>query len=714
MRVKPGKPYPLGANWDGKGVNFALYSENATAVELCLFDEKLKETRIGLRQRTAFVWHIYIEGIKPGQKYGYRVHGPYEPKYGLRFNPRVVLLDPYARALSGIENHEAGILAYDDSHPDKDLVINPQPALGSPLGVVVDEHFDWDNVKKPDHPFHKSVIYEAHVKGLTMTHPEIPDEIRGTYAAIASEPIISYLKDLGITTLELLPVHQHIDDPFLVEKGLTNYWGYSTLSFFSPEIRYSADKRPGMAVLEFKQMVKTLHEADIEVIIDVVYNHTGEGNNNGPTLSFKGIDNPTYYRLSHENPRYYNDYTGTGNTLNVCHPQTLQLIMDSLRYWAEEMQVDGFRFDLASTLAREMHSWNQLSSFFTIIHQDPVISQVKLIAEPWDVGEGGYQVGNFPVRWAEWNGKYRDSIRSFWKGDGGYTGELGYRITGSSDLYEDDGRRPYASINFITAHDGFTLNDLVSYNHKHNEGNLEDNRDGEHENRSWNFGVEGPTNDPNIIEMRKRQQRNFIATLFFSQGTPMICGGDEISRTQGGNNNAYCQDNEISWLNWNLSDEQKEMLDFTRKVINLRHKHPALHRTKFFKGRKIRGTNIRDLIWFRPDGHEMDDEDWANPQTRGMGVFLSGKGMDDVDENGIPIHDDNLMLLLNASGQNVDFFMPNFGVDWEIILDTNDPNNSSIAKFGASTPLKARSLKLLRYKGELTPPPPPIQRALMV
>ncbi|MEW6710351.1 MAG: glycogen debranching protein GlgX, partial [Candidatus Riflebacteria bacterium] len=611
MHVKPGRPFPLGAHFDGKGVNFSLYSEHAEGVELCLFDHSRNETRISLRHRTAFAWHIYIEGIMPGQRYAYRVHGQYQPEKGLRFNPRVLLLDPYARALSDIEHHEYGLFAYDIFHRDKDLEVSLDYAAGTPFGIVTESDFDWEGDRLPRHPFHKSVIYEVHVKGMTRLHPEVPPEIRGTYAAMGSEPIIKYLKELGITTLELLPVHQHIDDPFLIEKGLKNYWGYSTLSFFAPEIRYSSDKSPGGAVREFRQMVKNLHRAGIEVIIDVVYNHTCEGNHNGPTMSFKGIDNQTYYRLVKDNPRYYKDYTGTGNTINVVHPQTLQLIMDSLRYWVSEMHVDGFRFDLCSTLAREMHYWNQLSSFFTIIHQDPVLSQVKLIAEPWDVGEGGYQVGNFPVLWAEWNGKYRDVMRSFWKGDGGYAGEVGYRLTGSSDLYENDGRRPYMSINFITAHDGFTLKDSVSYNHKHNQANLEDNRDGHNDNRSWNCGVEGETTDQKVQKLRTRQMRNLLATLIFSQGTPMLCGGDEICRTQKGNNNAYCQDNEISWFNWNLDHEAKQMLDFTRKIIAIRLEHPALHRTKFFQGRQIRGSNVRDIIWFRPDGGEMDDEDWT-------------------------------------------------------------------------------------------------------
>ncbi|MFZ5950060.1 MAG: glycogen debranching protein GlgX [Candidatus Rifleibacteriota bacterium] len=707
MHVKPGRPFPLGANFDGKGVNFSLYSEHAEGVELCLFDHSRNETRISLRHRTAFVWHIYIEGIMPGQRYAYRVHGQYQPEKGMRFNPRVLLLDPYARALSDIEHHEYGLFAYDIFHRDKDLEVSLDYAAGTPFGIVTEPDYDWEGDRLPRHPFHKSVIYEVHVKGMTKLHPEVPPEIRGTYAAMGSEPIIKYLKELGITTLELLPVHQHIDDPFLIEKGLKNYWGYSTLSFFAPEIRYSSDKSPGGAVREFRQMVKNLHRAGIEVIIDVVYNHTCEGNHNGPTMSFKGIDNPTYYRLVKDNPRYYKDYTGTGNTINVVHPQTLQLIMDSLRYWVSEMHIDGFRFDLCSTLAREMHFWNQLSSFFTIIHQDPVISQVKLIAEPWDVGEGGYQVGNFPVLWAEWNGKYRDVMRSFWKGDGGYAGEVGYRLTGSSDLYENDGRRPYMSINFITAHDGFTLKDSVSFNHKHNLDNLEDNRDGHNDNRSWNCGVEGETTDQKVHQLRTRQMRNLLATLIFSQGTPMLCGGDEICRTQKGNNNAYCQDNEISWFNWNLDHEAKQMLDFTRKIIAIRLKHPALHRTKFFQGRQIRGSNIRDIIWFRPDGGEMDDEDWTSPHTRGLSVFLSGTGIDDVDEDGIPLHDGNFLLMLNAASIDAEFYTPAFNAKWELLIDTFNPEKKELLQAEAQTTMRARSLKLFICRETVQPLPKP-------
>lgn len=703
MKVRPGKPYPLGATYDGKGVNFTLFSEHAEGVDLCLFDQEKNEIRIPLRHRTAFVWHIYIADLKPGQFYAYRVYGPYQPEKGLRFNPRVLLMDPYARALSGVENHQAGIHAYDVRNPNKDLEVGNFYSSGTPLSVVTDDDFDWEGDTHPRHPFHRSVLYEVHVKGISKLHPDVPAQLRGTYAGLASEPMIKYFKELGITTLELLPVHQHIDDPFLVDKGLTNYWGYSSLSFFAPEIRYSSDKTPCGAVREFKEMVKKLHKAGFEVILDVVYNHTCEGNHEGPTMSYKGIDNISYYRLERDNKRFYKDYTGTGNTINVVSPQVLQMIMDSLRYWVTEMHVDGFRFDLCSTLAREMHYWNQLSSFFTIIHQDPIISQVKLIAEPWDVGEGGYQVGNFPVLWAEWNAKYRDAMRSFWKGDGGCAGEMGYRLTGSSDLYESDGRKPYMSVNFITAHDGFTMRDLVSYNQKHNLNNLEENRDGTNDNRSWNHGEEGETKNPKLKELRNRQMRNLMATLLFSQGTPMICGGDEIRRTQNGNNNAYCQDNEISWLNWELDEDDKTMLDFTKKVIKIRKEHPVLHRTKFFQGRKIRGSNVRDIIWYRPDGQEMDDGYWNSHNTRVLGMFLAGSGVDDVDENGVPLQDDNLLLVLNASSEDVDFVLPKFEASWELELDTYRCCKKEKKEAGDTTVLRSRSLKLFKCTKQVNP-----------
>ncbi|GGR52354.1 glycogen operon protein GlgX homolog [Deinococcus seoulensis] len=696
-RLHPGRPYPLGASWDGQGTNFALYSENATGVELCLFDEHGTETRVALREQTAFVWHGYLPDVKPGQRYGYRVHGEYAPERGLRFNPNVVLLDPYAKALDGTERFDEGVFGYVPGTDDTQMQQEDQ--RGSPLGIVTDSNFDWRGDHRPNIPFHQAVIYEAHVKGLTMTHPLVPEELRGTYAGIACEPILFYLRELGITSIELMPVHQHVDDPFLLDKGLTNYWGYSTLSFFAPDVRYSAEARrgnPAGAVDEFKNMVKALHESGIEVILDVVYNHTAEGNHMGPTMSFKGIDNPTYYRLVAEDPRFYFDYTGTGNSLNVRHPQTLQLIMDSLRYWVTEMHVDGFRFDLASTLARGLHEVDQLSGFFTIIHQDPIISQVKLIAEPWDVGEGGYQVGNFPVNWAEWNGIYRDDMRAFWKGDGGLASEIGYRLTGSSDLYQNDGRKPYASINFVTAHDGFTLRDTVTYEQKHNDANQEGGNDGHNHNITWNCGVEGETEDADINALRARQQRNFLATLLLGQGTPMLLGGDEIGRTQGGNNNAYCQDNEISWYDWANLDE--ELLAFTKKVIRLRKNHPALHRRKFFSGRTIRGEDVRDIVWLRFDGAEMSDEDWNNPQTQSMGIFLDGNGLDDVDSEGQPLLDDHLLLLLNASHVDLPFTLPDLAgcQNWELLLDTGDDHATETPAAGEETQLQARSVKLYR------------------
>ncbi len=697
LKVLPGQPYPLGSTWDGKSVNFALYSENATGVELCLFDEKGAETRVPVKEQTAFVWHCCIPDLQPGQRYGYRVYGEYAPDKGLRFNPNVVLLDPYARAVTGTENFERGVMAYKIGE-NEDYDMQDAEQLGVPLGVVIDPAFDWSGDRSPNVPFHRTVIYEAHVKGLTMLHPEVPQELRGTYAGVASEPIIRHLKDLGITALEVLPVHQHLDDGFLIDKGLHNYWGYNTVNFFVPDVRYSAAAQQGALggeVNEFKEMVKSLHAAGIEVILDVVYNHTAEGNHLGPTLSFKGIDNPTYYRLVSDNPRFYYDTTGTGNSLNVRHPQTLQLIMDSLRYWVTDMHVDGFRFDLASTLARGLHEVDQLSSFFTIIHQDPVLSQVKLIAEPWDIGEGGYQVGNFPVKWAEWNGIYRDAMRSFWKGDGGLADELGYRLTGSSDLYQNDGRKPYASINFFTAHDGFTLRDLVSYNDKHNDANGENNQDGHNDNRSWNCGVEGPTDDPEVNALRARQQRNMLATLVLSQGTPMLLGGDEMGRTQQGNNNAYCQDSDISWFDWEHKDEA--LLAFTQRLIALRSEHPVLHRRKFFSGRPIRG-GVRDIMWLKHDGTEMNDEDWQNPQTQSLGMLLAGEGLQDEDESGKPLRDDTLMVVLNASHVDLVYVLPALGgaQTWTLLMDTGNDDASEQVKAGEQTPMIARSLKLFR------------------
>ena len=701
IKTRPGVPYPLGATWDGQGVNFALYSEHAAAVVLCLFDDGGKETRVPLRERTAFVWHAYIPGVKPGATYGYRVSGPYEPAQGLRFNEHVVLLDPYAKAIDRHEDWDKGAFAYEMGAPEGDLKRNESEALGAPRGVVIDPSFDWENDRRPHVPLHNMVIYEAHVRGLTMRHPEVPENIRGTYAGLASDPMLRYFKELGVSAIELLPVHAFVDDKPLLDRGLRNYWGYNSIAFFAPESRFRTLDIPGSGVREFKEMVKRLHREGIEVILDVVYNHTAEGNHMGPSLSFKGIDNPTYYRLTKEEPRFYFDYTGTGNSLNVRHPQTLQLIMDSLRYWVLEMHVDGFRFDLASALARSLHEVDQLSSFFTIIHQDPVLSQVKLIAEPWDVGEGGYQVGNFPVRWAEWNGKYRDVMRAFWKGDGGLAAELAYRLSGSSDLYENDGRRPYSSINFIVAHDGFTLRDLVSYNEKHNEANGEEGRDGANDNASWNCGAEGPTDDPDVLRLRARQQRNLLATLLLSQGTPMICGGDEIGRTQNGNNNAYCQDNETSWFDWALDAERKALLAFTQRLVRIRAEHPALRRAKFFKGRRIHGADIRDIMWIRNDGKQMSEEDWKTPYTRALGMEIAGNGLDEVNHLGEPVTDDDLLLIINAGHEPIDFAMPDVersADDWELLLDTNDDHVEETVKVDGKTRLEGRSLRLFHRR----------------
>jgi isoamylase len=699
MRSFPGNPYPLGATWDGKGVNFAIYSERASKIELCLVDEAGAETRVPLRERTAFVWHIYLPEVRPGQRYGYRVDGAYDPDRGLRFNPNNLLLDPYAKALDRAERWDAGMFAYEMGTPEEDKKKSESQALGAPLGVVIDQRFDWGDDRHPNTPFHESIIYEAHVRGLTIRNPEVPEAHRGTFSGIASEAMIRYFKELGVTAIELLPVHAFIDDKLLQDKGLHNYWGYNSIAFFAPDTRYRVQQVAGGGVREFKEMVKALHAAGIEVILDVVYNHTAEGNQLGPTIAFKGIDNLTYYRTVAETPRFYFDYTGTGNTLNVRHPQTLQLIMDSLRYWVTEMHVDGFRFDLASTLARSLHEVDQLSSFFTLVHQDPTLSQVKLIAEPWDVGEGGYQVGNFPVRWAEWNGKYRDAIRAFWRGIGCNAGELGFRLSGSSDLYENDGRSPYSSVNFVTAHDGFTMRDLVSYDQKHNDANGEDNRDGTSDNQSWNCGAEGDTDDPNILALRKRQMRNIMATLLLSQGTPMICGGDELGRTQRGNNNAYCQDNEISWYDWALGDEQKAMLAYTKRLIALRREHPGLRRAKFFKGRRIRGTDVRDVVWLRHDGQLMNDSNWDDPKTASLAMFLSGHGLDTLDEEGNAVVDDDLLLVVNGSHVALDWVLPKLALtagEWELLVHTGDDAAKETVGGGGKTHLDGRTLKLFR------------------
>jgi isoamylase len=697
MHILPGLPYPLGATWDGRGVNFALYSEHAEQVELCLFDEDDSETRGQLTHQSAFVWHGYVPELRPGQRYGYRVHGPYDPARGQRFNANVLLLDPYAKALSRSEDWQRGCFGYDVLTGD-DLKLQKAPALGAPRGVVIDPKFDWEGDAPPRIPLHKTVIYEAHVRGFSMRHPEVPEALRGTYAALAVPAVVKYLRDLGVTAIELMPIHAFVDEQHLVDRGLRNYWGYNSIGFFAPDVRYKSRPEPGSEVVDFKRMVKALHRAGIEVILDVVYNHTAEGNHLGPTFSFKGIDNRVYYRLVEDSRRYYFDYTGTGNTLNVRHPQVLKLIMDSLRYWVEEMHVDGFRFDLASALARQLHEVDQLSSFFTLIHDSPALREIKMIAEPWDVGEGGYQVGNFPVRWAEWNGRYRDTVRAFWKGDGGTAADLGYRITGSSDLYELSGRKPSASINFITAHDGFTLNDLVSYDQKHNEANGEDNRDGNDHNLSWNCGAEGPTEDAGVLELRGRQRRNLLATLLFSQGTPMLLAGDELGRTQNGNNNAYCQDNELSWLDWNLDPERKRLLEFTRRVLELRRQHPALHRSKFFQGRTIQNSNLSDLAWFRQDGQPMSNDEWQNPETRCLCMFLAGRGIGDVDEHGWPLIDDDLLLAINSSHLDVKLTLPNvqYVDEWECVLDTAEDAGATRLPRQGTTGLRARSLRLFR------------------
>ncbi|MGH8057253.1 MAG: glycogen debranching protein GlgX, partial [Candidatus Entotheonellia bacterium] len=676
MKVWPGQSYPLGATWDGAGVNFAIFSEHATSVELCLFegaDGKEEIARIPIAEQTDHVWHVYLPEARPGLLYGYRVYGPYAPEEGHRFNPAKLLLDPYAKAITGTIHWSDALFGYAIGHPEADLTQDERDSAAAlPKCVVVDHAFSWGGDSPPRTPWHKTVIYELHVKGFTVRHPDVPKEFRGTYAGLTSPAIIEYLHALGITAVELMPVHQFVIDKSLADRGLTNYWGYNSIGFFAPHAPYASNGMLGQQVAEFKTLVKTLHREGIEVILDVVYNHTGEGSHLGPTLCFRGIDNAAYYRLMADNPRYYMDYTGCGNTLNVTHPRTLQLIMDSLRYWVQEMHVDGFRFDLASTLARELHAVDRLGAFFDIIHQDPVLSQVKLIAEPWDLGEGGYQVGNFPVLWAEWNGIYRDVVRGFWKGDGALVDNFAYRLTGSSDLYESGGRRPYASVNFVTAHDGFTLYDLVSYNEKHNEANGEDNRDGHEANVSWNCGAEGPTDDPAILALRARQQRNFLATLVLSQGVPMLQAGDEIGRTQQGNNNAYCQDNPLSWVDWQLDRPRRELLEFTRRLIQFRHQHPVLRRRKFFQGRRIRGSEVKDLAWFRPDGKEMTDEDWQNPYARCLGLRLAGDAIEDVDDRGNRIVDDTLLILLNAHYEPIPFVLPAHRrkVRWDLVLDT--------------------------------------------
>jgi isoamylase len=703
MAVWPGRPYPLGASWNGEGVNFALFSEHAERVELCLFDaDGRNEQRVPLRWRTDLVWHCYLPEARPGQLYGYRVHGPYQPDEGQRFNANKLLLDPYAKQFAGALRWSDAHFGYRVGETDEDLVFDERDnAADMPKCVVIDAAFTWGDDRLPRTPWHETVIYEMHVKGYTQQHPEVTQALRGSYAALGTAPVIDHLKRLGITAVELMPVHTFVDDRHLMEQGLRNYWGYNSIGFFAPDMRYSASGN----VSEFKTMVRQLHSNGIEVILDVVYNHTGEGSRLGPTLCFRGIDNASYYRLAPDDPRNYVDFTGCGNTLNMRHPRVLQLIMDSLRYWVQEMHVDGFRFDLASALARELHEVDRLGAFFDIIHQDPVLSQVKLIAEPWDLGEGGYQVGNFPIGWTEWNGKYRDTVRAYWKGDGGLIDEIAYRLTGSSDLYGPGGRRPYASINFVTAHDGFTLTDLVSYNDKHNEANGEGNRDGHNDNLSWNCGVEGPTDDAEILALRAQQRRNFLATLLLSQGVPMLLGGDEMGRTQQGNNNGYCQDNEISWLGWELTEADRELLAFVQRMTRLRRDHPVFRRRSFFQGRHIRGSDVKDIAWFKPDGAEMTDDEWHQSFARCLGVFLGGEGLDDVDERGRPIHDDNFLMLLNGHHEQIDFTLPAMHPDarWEMEVDTSrgaglERNGEHAA--GSAYPLAGRSLVLLIEKRE--------------
>lgn len=700
IRKYPGIPYPLGATWDGGGVNFALFAENANSVELCLFDKRMGATQteiVPMTERTHHFFHVYLPGIKPGQLYGYRVHGPYDPDNGHRYNPAKLLIDPYAKAIAGTIEWDNALFGYQIGHEDTDLVPDDRDSAPFiPKSVVVDDSFDWEGDKPPKVPYHLSIIYETHVKGFTMLSLDIPENIRGTYAGMAHPATIKYLKELGVTAVELLPVHHFVNDSHLVEKGLSNYWGYNSIGFFAPDARYASSGVTGEQVVEFKTMVKELHKAGIEVILDVVYNHTAEGNHLGPTLSFKGIDNVAYYRLM-DDKRYYNDYTGTGNTLQANHPMVLRLMMDSLRYWIQQMHVDGFRFDLAAALARELHDVDKLGSFFDVINQDPVISQVKLIAEPWDIGEGGYQVGNFPAGWTEWNGKYRDCIRDYWRGADSMLGEFAARLAGSPDLYAGDNRRPTASINFITAHDGFTLNDLVSYNEKHNEANGEDNKDGESHNRSWNCGAEGQTDDPEVLELRRRQKRNFLTTLFLSQGVPMILAGDELSRTQQGNNNAYCQDNEISWINWDKADH--DLLEFTRKLIELRKKHPVFCRRKWFQGQALHGQGVEDIAWFLPDGSEMTEEHWNTSFAKSLGVYLNGKGIHTMSATGEPVIDDSFYIIFNAHHEPLDFTFPaeRYGKKWKVVLDTStdefDQNRSF--KSGESMKVESRSVVLL-------------------
>jgi isoamylase len=707
MRVWRGRPYPLGATWDGEGVNFSLFSEHATAVELCLFDSAdapRESARIPMQEQTDRAWHCYLPGVRPGQLYGYRVHGPYHPEDGHRFNPNKVVLDPYAKLIRRDIRWSDAMYGYRLGDEREDLSFDERNnADCAALSTVIDPAFQWKGDRPPNTPWHKTIIYEVHVRGFSIRHPEIPEELRGTYAGLASKPAIDHFRKLGITAVELMPVHHRVNDQHLLDKGLSNYWGYNSLAYFAPDTRFASANGAGDAVTEFKQMVQTLHKAGIEVILDVVYNHTGEGNHFGPTLSLRGIDNASYYRLA-EQRRYYKDYTGCGNTLNMLCPRSLQLIMDSLRYWVLEMHVDGFRFDLASALARELHEVDRLSAFFDIIHQDPVLSQIKLIAEPWDLGDGGYQVGGFPVLWTEWNGKYRDAIRRFWRGDPNTMSELATRLCGSSDLYEHNGRKPYASINFVTSHDGFCLHDLVSYNDKLNEANGEDNRDGDSHNLSWNCGVEGPTDDPRVLQLREKQKRNFIATLVFSQGVPMIRAGDEIGHTQQGNNNAYCQDNEISWLNWEFDAEQKRFFNFVCRAIRLWRQHPVFQRRQFFQDHAIRERNCTDICWLTPDGTLMTDADWNSDTVHCLGIRLEGKMIDETDEYGKEIVGTTVLLLLNGQEDDVRFTLPQhpFHEYWQPVLDTAVLRVPTYRlRKGYRYLLRGRSMALLELRSHL-------------
>jgi glycogen operon protein len=699
--VWPGHAYPLGATYDGGGTNFALFSEVAEKVELCLIDDDDAETRVNLDEVDGHVWHAYLPTVSPGKRYGFRVHGPFDPASGHRCDPSKLLLDPYGKLFDGDFDFSQALFSYDMAAPDSGTL--PQiDSLGHTMtSVVINPFFDWASDRPPHTPYHETIIYEAHVKGMTQTHPGIPEELRGTYAGLAHPLVIDHLKSLGVTAIELMPVHQFMHDHRLLEMGLRNYWGYNTVGFFAPHNEYAATPHAGDAVTEFKAMVRTFHDAGIEVILDVVYNHTAEGNHLGPTINFRGIDNVAYYRLDDDDPRYYKDFTGTGNSLNARHPHTLQLIMDSLRYWVLDMHVDGFRFDLASTLARELHDVDRLSAFFDLVQQDPVVSQVKLIAEPWDVGEGGYQVGNFPGRWTEWNGKYRDTVRDYWRGQPATLGEFASRLTGSSDLYEATGRRPSASINFVTCHDGFTLSDLVSYNEKHNERNGEDNRDGESYNRSWNCGVEGPTDDPDVLALRARQIRNIMATLMLSQGTPMIAHGDEMGRTQQGNNNVYCQDSELSWMDWSLADKNSDLLAFTSKVAGLRTDHPVFRRRRFFEGGPIRsGEEVRDIAWLTPSGQEMTTRDWDSDFGKSISVFLNGEALPEPNRRGERLVDNSFLLCFNAHDHSVDFVIPDgdYAHQWTAVLDTTDPTGETelVVNAGEAISLVERSLIVLR------------------